>query len=128
MSHNILIVEDHKESGMLLSRLLNNNNFNSLVHDNGCDVVMISRRENAELIILDLDLPCKPGFEVLADLRNDESTKEIPVIILSASSQIDKKIKGFELGSLDYIVKPIHPEELIARIHSALRRSVIHNN
>lgn len=73
-----------------------------------------------DLIILDINLPKKDGFEILREIR--ERDKEVNIIMLTALSDVDDRVKGFDLGANDYVLKPFHFEELKARIRSLLRR------
>jgi DNA-binding response OmpR family regulator len=73
-----------------------------------------------DLIILDIDLPDGSGDEILKDLQTHDTTKEIPVIMLTATVQKKKVIECLEMGAVDYMTKPYHPEELLVRVESAL--------
>lgn len=75
-----------------------------------------------ELILLDVELPDKSGYEILRILRNDTRTSHVPIIIVTARDSVQDKVKGLESGADDYLVKPFVPEELVARVKSLLRR------
>lgn len=79
-----------------------------------------------DLIILDINLPKKDGFEILREIR--ERDKEVNIIILTALSDVDDRVRGFDLGANDYVLKPFHFEELKARIRSLLRRQTTIKN
>ncbi|WP_071126099.1 response regulator transcription factor [Peptoniphilus lacydonensis] len=79
-----------------------------------------------DLIILDINLPKKDGFEILKEIRGENS--EVNVIMLTALSDVDDRVRGFDLGANDYIIKPFHFEELKARIRSLLRRKTTIEN
>lgn len=79
-----------------------------------------------DLIILDINLPKKDGFEILREIR--ERDKEVNIIMLTALSDVDDRVKGFDLGANDYVLKPFHFEELKARIRSLLRRQTTIKN
>lgn len=79
-----------------------------------------------DLIILDINLPKKDGFEILREIR--EMDREVNIIMLTALSDVDDRVKGFDLGANDYVLKPFHFEELKARIRSLLRRQTTIKN
>ena len=79
-----------------------------------------------DLIILDINLPKKDGFEILREIR--EKDREVNIIMLTALSDVDDRVKGFDLGANDYVLKPFHFEELKARIRSLLRRQTTIKN
>src|ERR1700722_18338092 len=74
-----------------------------------------------DLILLDVDLPLMTGFEVCKALKNEPSTANIPIIFLTGATEIHSKVQGFDLGAIDYVVKPFEPAELRARVRAALR-------
>jgi two-component system, OmpR family, phosphate regulon response regulator PhoB len=76
-----------------------------------------------DLIVLDWMLPDKPGIDFARELRRDERTKDLPILMLTARAQEDDKVRGFEVGADDYVTKPFSPKELIARIKALLRRA-----
>lgn len=80
-----------------------------------------------DLILLDVDLPRKTGFEVCQELKADPATATIPVIFLTGASDVHAKVEGFELGAVDYVVKPFEPAELRARVRAALRTKRFHD-
>ncbi|MBT3389300.1 MAG: response regulator [Chloroflexi bacterium] len=122
MSQIIMMVDDDPQVRALVSKLLTNKGYDVRCSDSGLDAVALAREIQPDLILLDLEMPGKNGFEVLADLQTDEQAMNIPVIMFSARSQVDDKVAGLDLGSVDYVVKPVHPDELLARIRAALKR------
>ncbi len=91
------------------------------VVDNGVDAEHLGREEAYDAVILDLGLPARPGLEVLTNWRRDAIST--PVIILTARGDWHEKIDGFKAGADDYVAKPFHVEELVARLQAVLRRS-----
>jgi two-component system alkaline phosphatase synthesis response regulator PhoP len=83
----------------------------------------ISEEENPDLIILDIMLPRIDGWQVCRRLRQNPQTANIPIIVLSALSEVDDKLKGFDLGIDDYVIKPFSPRELVVRVKRVLARS-----
>ena len=122
MSEVVMLVDDDSQVRTLVSKLLTNKGYDVRCADTGDDAAALARQEEPDLILLDLDMPGKNGFEVLEELRGDKQMKDIPVIMFSARSQLEDKITGLDMGALDYIVKPVHPAELMARIRAALKR------
>lgn len=119
----ILVIEDDPDSLDFLLTLLTCYEFNVLTATGGIEGVEMAMQHLPHLIILDIMLPDMDGFQVCNALRKNPQTQFIPIIILSARDQIHDKVFGFELGADDYVTKPVHEEELIARIKSKLRRA-----
>lgn len=117
MNSTILIIEDDKDINEMLTKLLNNNNYNVLNAYSGTEGVLV-HNDNIDLILLDLMLPGKNGEEIIKELKNKNN---VPVIVMSAIQDIDKKVDLFDLGANDYITKPFHNDELLARIKVQLR-------
>lgn len=117
MNSIILIIEDDKDINEMLTKLLTNNNYNVLNAYSGTEGVLV-HNDNIDLILLDLMLPGKNGEEIIRELKNKNN---VPVIVMSAIQDIDKKVDLFDLGANDYITKPFHNDELLARIKVQLR-------
>ena len=117
MNSTILIIEDDKDINEMLTKLLTNNNYNVLNAYSGTEGVLVYN-DNIDLILLDLMLPGKNGEEIIRELKNKNN---VPVIVMSAIQDIDKKVDLFDLGANDYITKPFHNDELLARIKVQLR-------
>ena len=118
----ILIIEDDQDILEMLEYNLREEGYDTFSALNGKDGIALAKKEQPNLIILDIMLPILDGFEVCRLLKRDEIAAQIPVIILSAKSQETDKIVGLELGADDYVTKPFSPRELIARIRAILRR------
>lgn len=117
MNSTILIIEDDKDINEMLTKLLTNNNYNVLNAYSGTEGVLV-HNDNIDLILLDLMLPGKNGEEIIRELKNKNN---VPVIVMSAIQDIDKKVDLFDLGAYDYLTKPFHNDELLARIKVQLR-------
>ena len=117
MNSTILIIEDDKDINEMLTKLLTNNNYNVMNAYSGTEGVLV-HNDNIDLILLDLMLPGKNGEEIIRELKNKNN---VPVIVMSAIQDIDKKVDLFDLGANDYITKPFHNDELLARIKVQLR-------
>ena len=128
MNRKILIVEDEFSIAELLKYNLTKNNFNVNWCSNGLDIVEKVVTFNPDLILLDLMLPDKDGFEICKELSENEYIKNIPIIIISSKSREFDKVLAFELGADDYICKPFSIKEVIARINAVFRRMEKLNN
>ena len=118
----ILVVDDDKEIADLIKIYLENDGFQVLTADNGVKCLKtLESRQDIKLIILDIMMPEMDGLSVLTRIRKNNN---IPVILLSAKSEDMDKINGFGMGADDYVTKPFHPLELIARVKSQLKRYV----
>jgi two-component system phosphate regulon response regulator PhoB len=118
----ILVVEDEKDVAELVCLALGRANFETLVASSGYEGVCLSGEKRPTAIILDIMLSRMDGFEVIKRLKADPRTSDIPVIILSAKTELESRIHGFELGADDYIPKPFSPHELVLRLRAVLRR------
>lgn len=119
---SILVVEDDTDIQQLVSYNLIKSGFNVTCADSGEEALQKLSQEQVDLMVLDLMLPGKDGYEVCRAVRNQEATKALPIIMLTAKSEEDDIIAGLECGADDYVAKPFSPRVLIARIEAALRR------
>ncbi|HJV64944.1 MAG TPA: response regulator [Geomonas sp.] len=119
----ILAVEDGKVSQAQLLDILEGK-YQVTVEENGASAMAIALETAPDLILLDVNLPGMNGYDICRELKGDSRTREIPVIFLTGCDTGAEKVKGFESGADDYIVKPFYAEELLARVslHLALRR------
>ena len=120
----ILLVEDDPTTSRSIELMLTHANLNVYCTDLGEDGIDLAKLYDYDLILLDLNLPDMSGHEVLRQLRL--ARIETPILILSGSDDTDNKLKGFGFGADDYLTKPFHREELVARIHAIIRRSKGH--
>src|SRR5664279_1861141 len=119
----VLIVDDTPDNLSLRSGLLKDD-YKVKVANNGEKALRIARSENPpDLILLDIMMPEMDGYEVCRRLKADSATQDIPVIFLTAKSQIDDEKMGLELGAVDYLTKPVSPPIVMARVknHLALK-------
>ena len=119
----ILIVEDEKPISELIAFHLESQNYITKFAYDGETAVESVESWLPDLVVLDWMLPNISGIEVLKRIRRKDASKNIPVIMLTAKGQEDDKVRGFELGVDDYILKPFLPSELLARVKALLRRS-----
>ncbi|EAQ45134.1 MAG: DNA-binding response regulator [Roseobacter sp. MedPE-SWde] len=121
----ILLVEDDPTTAKSIELMLTHANLNVYSTDLGEEGIDLAKLYDYDLILLDLGLPDMNGHEVLRQLRM--ARIETPILILSGADDTDNKIKGFGFGADDYLTKPFHREELVARIHAIIRRSKGHS-
>lgn len=119
----ILVVEDDTDIQQLVSYNLIKAGFNVSCADTGEEALQLLSREPIDAMVLDLMLPGKDGHEVCRAVRNQEETRALPIIMLTAKSEENDIVAGLEGGADDYVTKPFSPKVLIARIEAALRRS-----
>jgi len=115
----ILIAEDEVRLASFLEKGLRSSGFTTTVAPDGPQAAIMARDDEFDLLILDLGLPGKDGIEVLRELRSDG--QRLPVIILTARDDPADKVAGLEAGADDYLAKPFHFEELLARVRARLR-------
>jgi two-component system cell cycle response regulator CtrA len=121
----ILLVEDDPTTSRSIELMLTHANLNVYATDLGEEGIDLAKLYDYDLILLDLNLPDMTGHEVLRQLRT--ARIETPILILSGDDATESKLKGFGFGADDYLTKPFHREELVARIHAIIRRSKGHS-
>ena len=120
----VLLIEDDTTMARSIELMLGAEGFNVYITDLGEEGLDLGRLYDYDIILLDLNLPDLHGYEVLKKLRMAKINT--PILILSGMSEPDKKVAGLGFGADDYMVKPFHREELVARIHAIIRRSKGH--
>ena len=121
----ILLVEDDATTSKSIEMLLSHASLNLYTKDLGEEAIELAKLYDFDLILLDLKLPDMSGHEVLRQLRL--ARIDTPTLILSGDDNTDRKIRGLGSGADDYLIKPFHREELVARIHAIIRRSKGHS-
>jgi two-component system cell cycle response regulator CtrA len=124
LNMRVLLIEDDSSTAQSIERMLKSDRFNVYTTDLGEEGVDLGKLYDFDIILLDLGLPDMSGFEVLRSLR--VSKVKTPILILSALAGLDDKVKGLTYGADDYVTKPFHKDELVARIHAIVRRSKGH--
>ena len=119
----ILIVDDTPTNVELLDGMLRAEGFLTLTARDGPSARAIARAELPDLILLDVMMPGESGFETCAALKSDPLTVDTPIIFLSALDDVKSKVKGLKIGGVDYVSKPVHGEEVLARVRVHLRIS-----
>jgi two-component system cell cycle response regulator CtrA len=120
----VLLIEDDSAVAQSIELMLRSESFNVYTTDLGEEGIDLGKIYDYDIILLDLNLPDMSGFDVLRKLR--VSKVRTPILILSGLATIEDKIKGLGYGADDYMTKPFHKDELVARIHAIVRRSKGH--
>ena len=120
----VLLIEDDVSIARSIELMLKSENFNVYTTDLGEEGVDLGKLYDYDIILLDLNLPDMSGYEVLRSLR--VAKVKTPILILSGLAGIEDKVKGLGFGADDYLTKPFHKDELVARIHAIVRRSAGH--
>lgn len=120
----VLIVDDDQNSLQLLARIIEMSGYRVRTASSGFAALESVQAEPPDLVLLDIMMPRMSGKEVCARLKQDERTRDIPVLFLTALGTADDKLEGFRMGAVDYITKPFDVEEVLARVatHATLRR------
>ena len=121
----ILIVDDSPDALMLAKARLAKEKVDVVCAEGGISGLEAAKRERPDLILLDVDMPDMPGYDVCRALKADAECCMIPVIFLSGSSNAEDKVKGLDLGAVDYVAKPFDAFELRARVRAALRTKLL---
>jgi sigma-B regulation protein RsbU (phosphoserine phosphatase) len=124
MGNKILIVDDNMVNRKLLFGILKKEGYELIEAKDGEEAIEIALRELPDLILLDIMMPKKDGYEVCAELKSKRCMDNIPIIFLSAKTRTEDKIKGLDLGGADYVTKPFERGEVLARVRAQLK---IHN-
>ena len=121
----VLLIEDDSATAQSIDLMLSAEHFNVYRTDVGEEGIDLAKLYDYDLIVLDLQLPDMSGFDVLKTLR--QAKVQTPVLILSGNPLVGAKVEALGLGADDYLIKPFHKEELIARIRAVIRRSQVHS-
>jgi two-component system cell cycle response regulator CtrA len=124
MSMRILLIEDDSALAQSIELMLKSEGFNVYTTDLGEDGIDLGKIYDYDIILLDLNLPDMSGFEVLRSMRL--AKVKAPILILTGVDTIEDKVRGLGVGADDYLTKPFHKDELVARIHAIVRRSKGH--
>lgn len=116
--NSVLIVDDSAENLKFLANILSKNGYEPVISRSGKQALEFLKSESPDLILLDIMMPELDGYEVCKLLKKDPLTGEIPIIFLTAKTDTDSLVKGFDAGGVDYIVKPFKTEELLARVRT----------
>ncbi|MGL4250058.1 MAG: phosphate regulon transcriptional regulator PhoB [Aeromonas sp.] len=122
MAKRILVVEDEAPIREMLCFVLEQKGYEAIEAEDFADGLAKVREPYPELIVLDWMMPGGSGIQFIKQLKQDEMTRQIPVVMLTARGEEEDKVRGLEAGADDYITKPFSPKELTARLHAVMRR------
>ena len=123
MAEKILMVDDDINALKLIGYTLHREGYEIIAAQSGQEALAKAQKEKPQLVILDIMMPGMDGYEVCRRLRAIPQTAQVPVIMLTARSQVEDKVAGFQAGADDYLTKPVIPAELLARVKALLLRS-----
>lgn len=116
----ILVVDDEKHNRVLLAKLLQDD-YSVILAKNGVQALALAQEHHPDLILIDILMPDMDGHEAVRALKNQDSTRHIPVIFISSLDSVTEEEKGLQLGAVDYITKPFHPPIVLARVRNHLQ-------
>lgn len=118
----LLVVDDNRVNRLLLTRALEQHGHRVSNAENGRIAMAMLKSQSFDVLLLDIDMPEMNGFEVLEALLKDDELRDLPVIMTSASDELDRVVKCIEMGAEDYLVKPLNPVLLRARVNASLEK------
>lgn len=121
----LLVIDDEPAIREMVRFTLSRSGYECVEAEDAAQAKQLIVSENPDLLLLDVMMPGQSGLDLPRELRSKESTKELPIIMLTARCSDQDKIRGLDVGADDYITKPFSPGELVARIKALLRRSSI---
>jgi len=124
----ILIIDDVPSNLEVLSKTLSNEGYDVSIATSGKRALLQVSRILPDLILLDIQMPEMDGFSVCQKLKSSPETAQIPIIFMTSLTDLDSKIRGFDLGALDFITKPFQDREVLARIRTHLQLSKLTKN
>jgi signal transduction histidine kinase len=132
-ANQILIVDDVPENLQVLGSMLQRKGYDVNVASSGMDALALISKQKPDLILLDVAMPQMDGFQVCEKLKSQEETSDIPIMFLTAHSDKERIVRGFHVGGVDYITKPFHAAELLARVRTHLelktsKEMLLHRN
>ncbi len=119
--YSILIIDDNPANLAIVADYLGDWGFQTLIARDGENGLDVAQYTQPNIILLDVMMPGIDGFETCRRLKADKNTQDIPVIFMTALTEIEAKMTGFEVGAVDYVTKPLHPQEVLARVATHLR-------
>lgn len=118
---HVLVIDDHVVNQRILQQMLSTGGFDVSIAGEGERGLSIARRGGVDLVLLDIMLPGLDGYEILARLRDDPATRDIPVIFISSLDDVEDRVRGLERGAADYVGKPFNRHEVLARVRAQMR-------
>lgn len=125
---HILVVDDNNLNLEIVNRVLEKEGYKITLCAKGINAISIIKEKRPDLILLDILMPDINGFAVCNQLVEDKETRDIPVIFLTSMDETNNIVKGFQVGAVDYITKPYHKEELLARVRNHLELKLMRDS
>ncbi len=122
---SVLVVDDNLQNLQYLGNVLEENGYEPTLTRNGPQALEFLENEKPDLILLDIMMPEMDGYEVCKILKEDVSVKDIPVIFITAKTETDDIVKGFDVGGVDYVTKPFNSAELLARVRTHIEMKIL---
>ena len=116
----ILVVDDDQSTTRLLELILSKEGYDVIAVNNSCDTLTTAMTYDPNLILLDLVMPSLDGFEICRNVREKSQFAHTPIVFFTSVGDVEKKVAAFGMGASDYIVKPVHPQELKVRIKALI--------
>ena len=123
MTKTILVVDDDPDTLTLIGLTLQRGGFKVIKAQGGQQALNLLTHNRPDLVILDVMMPQMDGYEVCREIKADPRTADLPIVMLTAKAQTQSQLDGFRAGAIDYITKPVHPKDLVARIQTVLARA-----
>ncbi len=120
MSKKVLIVDDNQDAIHILTAVLKRGGYLVSIAKNGSEAIEKVGQERPALILLDIMMPKMDGFEVCQEIKGNEETRHIPILMLTARKDPESRKRGIEMGASEYLVKPIHPAEVLRKVQEYL--------
>lgn len=117
----VLVADDNANSRQLVKDIIESIGYEAIVAQDGPAALLAAQTQLPDLVILDVNMPGMSGFEVCAALKSDPKMAQIPILMLTALSDVENRVTGLGLGAEDYLPKPFSPRELAARVNARLR-------
>jgi len=121
----VLIVDDVPKNIQLLGNILNNEGYDIIIAENGKEALERISDVLPDIILLDIMMPEMDGYETCKILKENDRTRDIPVIFLTAKTEMEDIVKGFNAGSVDYVTKPFNSTELMARVKTHIKLKIV---
>ncbi|MDH5561504.1 MAG: response regulator [Deltaproteobacteria bacterium] len=121
MGYTMVLAEDEEHVAKIIIFKLGKAGFNVVWKDNGIDALKEIEETVPDIVLLDVMMPGMNGFEVLEKIKSNDKLKDIPTVMLTAMGQEGDTVKGFDMGAVDYIIKPFRPAELLSRVNRILK-------
>jgi len=123
----ILVIDDSRLIAHVAKTILTKRKHEVILAQDGMAGLEAAKSERPDMILLDLIMPVMDGYQVCEQLKEEGSTKEIPIIMLTSKAEPADKVKGLEMGALDYVTKPFDEGELVARVNTQLQLKELHD-